>query len=89
MTFTNSSCFSALDAESERVVQEALDQLTEGRTVLVIAHRLSTIQEAGMITGKDDGTFQNTNSSFQNTNLSFQNTNSSFQNTNKHQACNS
>lgn len=41
--------FSALDAESERVVQEALDQLTEGRTVLVIAHRLSTIQEAGRV----------------------------------------
>ena len=39
----------ALDAESEHVVQEALDVLTRGRTVLVIAHRLSTIRDAGQI----------------------------------------
>jgi len=50
----------SLDSQSERVVQEALDRLMEGRTTLVIAHRLSTIVDAdqilfienGQITGK-------------------------------------
>jgi ATP-binding cassette, subfamily B, bacterial MsbA len=40
---------SALDTESERSVQEALNNLMEGRTTLVIAHRLSTIKEADEI----------------------------------------
>ncbi|MPC50312.1 ATP-binding cassette sub-family B member 8, mitochondrial [Portunus trituberculatus] len=40
---------SALDAESEAVVQAALESCLEGRTVLVIAHRLSTIQKADLI----------------------------------------
>ncbi|MFD2574195.1 ABC transporter ATP-binding protein [Spirosoma soli] len=40
---------SALDVESEKSVQEALDNLMEGRTTLVIAHRLSTIKEADEI----------------------------------------
>jgi subfamily B ATP-binding cassette protein MsbA len=40
---------SALDAESERKVQEALEQLMQNRTTLVIAHRLSTIQNADRI----------------------------------------
>eukprot|EP00960_Hanusia_phi_P048124 758776-Hanusia_phi.AAC.5 len=37
---------SQLDARSEGAVQEALDRLMKGRTVLVIAHRLSTIKDA-------------------------------------------
>ncbi|WP_373974206.1 lipid A export permease/ATP-binding protein MsbA [Chitinibacter sp. SCUT-21] len=40
---------SALDTESERKVQDALDQLMQGRTTLVIAHRLSTIEKADRI----------------------------------------
>ncbi|KAI9179453.1 hypothetical protein H9P43_004776 [Blastocladiella emersonii ATCC 22665] len=48
---------SALDHNSERLVQEALDKLMKGRTVIVIAHRLSTIQNADMIVvmGKPHG----------------------------------
>lgn len=51
-------CFlwiSALDAENEYQVQEALDRLMEGRTVLIIAHRLSTIQNADSIAVLDQG----------------------------------
>jgi subfamily B ATP-binding cassette protein MsbA len=46
---------SALDTESEKSVQEALDNLMEGRTTLVIAHRLSTIKEADEIIILQDG----------------------------------
>ncbi len=46
---------SALDTESERSVQDALNNLMEGRTTLVIAHRLSTIKEADEILILQDG----------------------------------
>lgn len=40
---------SSLDVESERVVQTALDEVGEGRTVITIAHRLSTVSDADTI----------------------------------------
>ena len=46
---------SALDTESERSVQDALDNLMKGRTTLVIAHRLSTIKGADEILILQDG----------------------------------
>jgi ATP-binding cassette subfamily B protein len=46
---------SSLDAESERLVQEALHRLRRGRTTLVIAHRLATVLEADRIVVMDHG----------------------------------
>ncbi len=40
---------SSLDAESEKVVQEALDELMKGRTSVIIAHRLATIKNVDKI----------------------------------------
>ena len=40
---------SSVDTRTERIVQEAMDKLTEGRTSFVIAHRLSTIRDADLI----------------------------------------
>jgi subfamily B ATP-binding cassette protein MsbA len=47
---------SQLDTESERIVQEALNKLIEGRTVLAVAHRLSTIKNAHKIIVLEGGT---------------------------------
>jgi ATP-binding cassette subfamily C protein CydD len=46
---------SSLDPESERLVSEAVERLTRGRTVLVIAHRLGTVYRADRIAVLDDG----------------------------------
>jgi ATP-binding cassette subfamily B protein len=46
---------SALDTETERAVQDALDELARGRTTLAIAHRLSTVRDAEQIAVLDQG----------------------------------
>jgi ATP-binding cassette subfamily B protein len=46
---------SSLDAESERLVQDALDRLRRGRTTLIIAHRLATVLKADRIVVMDEG----------------------------------
>ena len=46
---------SALDNESEKHIQTALHELSQGRTTLVIAHRLSTIRHADKIIAIEDG----------------------------------
>lgn len=46
---------SSLDAESEKVVQDALNKLMEGRTSIIIAHRLTTIRDVDCIYVIDKG----------------------------------
>jgi ATP-binding cassette subfamily B protein len=46
---------SSLDSQSESLIQDALDVLMKGKTVLVIAHRLSTIRKMDRILVVDDG----------------------------------
>jgi ABC-type multidrug transport system fused ATPase/permease subunit len=47
---------SALDSQSERYVQEGLQELLKGRTAIIIAHRLSTVRQADQIVVLQHGT---------------------------------
>jgi len=53
---------SSLDTESEKLVQDALNNLMKNRTTLIIAHRLSTIQNADTIMVLDHGEIQESGS---------------------------
>jgi ATP-binding cassette subfamily B protein len=46
---------SSVDTETERLIQQALDRLMQGRTTFVIAHRLSTVRRADLILVLKDG----------------------------------
>ncbi len=46
---------SSLDTESERYVEQALEELLQGRTTLLIAHRLSTVRRADRVVVLDQG----------------------------------
>jgi ATP-binding cassette, subfamily B, bacterial len=46
---------SSLDAESERLIQEALELLMQDRTTIIVAHRLATVQKADRIAVLDGG----------------------------------
>ncbi|OGN75725.1 MAG: hypothetical protein A2X25_02870 [Chloroflexi bacterium GWB2_49_20] len=46
---------SSVDTQTEKLIQEALDKLMEGRTTFVIAHRLATVRRADLILVMDNG----------------------------------
>ena len=46
---------SSVDTQTEKLIQEALDRLMEGRTTFVIAHRLATVRRADLIVVMADG----------------------------------
>lgn len=55
-----SSATSALDSESEALVQQAIDKAMQNRTVIIVAHRLSTVMQADQIIVMDDHQIEGT-----------------------------
>jgi len=53
---------SALDEDAQKKIQEALDKIKEGRTMIVIAHRMSTIEKCDKIFVLETGTVKETGS---------------------------
>lgn len=45
----------SVDPENEHLIQEAISQLTRGKTIVTIAHRLATIEQADQILVVDEG----------------------------------
>lgn len=45
----------SIDPENEYLIQQAISELTRGKTIITIAHRLATIQQADQILVVDDG----------------------------------
>lgn len=45
----------SIDPENEHLIQEAISELTRGKTIITIAHRLATIEEADQILVVEDG----------------------------------
>lgn len=46
----------SVDPENEHLIQQAISELTNGKTVIIIAHRLATIENADQILAIDGGT---------------------------------
>ena len=46
----------AMDTETERLIQDALGRITEGRTTITIAHRLSTLKDCNYMFAIENGT---------------------------------
>ena len=51
----NDEATSSIDTRTEKIVQDGMDKLMEGRTVFVIAHRLSTVRNSKAIMVIDHG----------------------------------
>ena len=45
----------SIDPENEHLIQQAISELTRGKTIITIAHRLATVQNADQILVVDDG----------------------------------